>query len=53
MQLLAENKQFQLKVREEPADRKDLERRENGLVDHGESNSGRMFKRRKPIWFGK
>jgi len=43
----------QLPVRKEPADRQDLQWRENGLVDHGESNSGRMFKRRNPVWFGK
>ena len=26
--------------------------RQNGLVDGGEPNSGRMFNRRKPRWFG-
>ncbi len=41
-----------LPARKEPADQQELQRRQNGLVDHGESNSGRMFKRRNPTWVG-
>ncbi len=48
MRLLADH----LPVRKEPADQQELQRRQNGLVDHGESNSGRLFKRRNPAWFG-
>jgi hypothetical protein len=38
-----------LPARKEQAER---EPRDNGLVDGGEPNSGRLFNRRKPSWFG-